>query len=511
MIAAMRGALRVDGRRLLAAWAQSARSAARRWEFWALLAVLALALILRVWWVSYAAREPQGLHDPSLYYFYGHQISNGNGYTVPDLATAQQLAPELVRQALEKGSSLISNGQPTAYYPIGYPAALGGVYALVKHTPIPDNFVLANAYFNVFLGVATVGLLYGVGRRLFNVYVGLLAALWLAVFPNLIYHTSSFLTETLFNFLIMAALLVLLAPDWRERPLSRTRLAVFGVMLGLSALVRPISLLFLPLLLIVWLATGIGWRRSLAQTGVALAAGVAVIMPWSIRNFVVMDAPVFISTNLGDDLCIGHHPGASGHFEFGDYCFNDAKYEGLDRKTFEVRRNNDDTRLAVKFAVHHPGAELKLLSRKAWYTWWQHDWDGLWAAESYGDDVFMDPNTRQNLRDIATGFFHVSIVIGGLGLLGFVLSPRDPRRIFFLLALLAFAGVPLVFFGDARFHVPAIPLLMVAAAWAVVYTAQLVPKLVVVQPPDAGERPSGAVEVAEGERPVAEQDALQDA
>ena len=53
----------------------------------------------------------------------------------------------------------------------------------------------------------------------------------------------------------------------------------------------------------------------------------------------------------------------------------------------------------------------------------------------------------------------------------------------------------------------------VVAAWAVVFAPQWVPRLI-AQPvaapssPAGGESASGAVEVAEGERPVAEQDAL---
>ncbi|MCH7567353.1 MAG: hypothetical protein IH787_06840, partial [Nitrospirae bacterium] len=37
----------------------------------------------------------------------------------------------------------------------------------------------------------------------------------------------------------------------------------------------------------------------------------------------------------------------------------------------------------------------------------------------------------------------------------------------YAVALLALAGIPLVFFGDARFHVPVMPLLVVPAAWLV--------------------------------------------
>lgn len=457
---------------------------ARGRAFWSsrdmrwLTAITLLALVLRVVWVIYAARGPKELHDPTFYLIYAGQIALGHGYHLP-------------------------NGDPTAYYPIGYPAALGAVLALVLHTPIPDNTVKAAAFFNVFVGVLTIPLAYHVARRLFGSTVGLLSAFWLAVFPNLIYHTGALLSETLFNFLVMAALAVLFWVPWPRGRLEPRRLLVFGVVLGLSALVRPISLLFLPLLVLAWLFAGAGWRRTAAQTGIVLVAAAAVIAPWTARNIRVMHSPILISANLGDDLCMGHYPGARGAFALPDYCF--AGYDQYKRPEYEVRRNDENIRKAVRFAVRHPMAELKLLSRKAYYTW-EHDHDGVWAVESYGDGLFLNPHLRVTLDRIADLFFFTTISLGGIGLAGFVLAPRDPRRIFALLALLAFAGVPLAFFGDARFHVPAMPLVSIAAAWTVVTAVTRAPRIAA----QISHRGSG-VEVAEGERPVADQDALQDA
>jgi 4-amino-4-deoxy-L-arabinose transferase-like glycosyltransferase len=441
-----------------------------------LAAILAVATAVRVAWVAYAARLPQQYHDPLFYVFYGLQIAVGHGYRLKD-------------------------GSPSAYYPIGYPATLAALFFVVKHTIIPDNFPNAVGAFQVFLGVSTVALAFYVGRRLFGTAVGLLAALWIALFPNLIFLTAAALSETLFNLLIMVTLAILVSTEWRKGEMGYGRLAAVGVLLGVATLVRPIALLFLPLLAVVWLFAGARWRRSAAQIGVVLVATVAVIIPWSIRNFVVMDAPLVISANLGDDLCMGHHPGATGHFELPDFCF--AGYDQLKRPEFEVRRNDENTRKAVKFAIHHPVFELKLLPHKAWWTW-NNDHDGLGAVESYGDDPFINRHLRTVLARTADNYFFITISLGGLGLIGLALSRGDPRRVFFLLATLAFAGIPLVFFGDARFHVPAMPLLSVTAAWAVVSAASAAPRLTAQMRGAAG----SGVEVSESERTVAEQDAL---
>lgn len=409
-----------------------------------LAAIMLVAAVLRIVWVVYAARPPQEFHDPLFYVFFGGQIANGDGYRLTD-------------------------GSPTAYYPVGYPAALGALFFFVRHTFLPDDYANAIGFFQTFLGVATAGLAFYAGRRIFGVAVGMVGALWIALFPNLIFHTAAALSETLFNFVIMAALVVLVSREWPKGEVDQGRLVAAGALLGAAALVRPIALLLLPLLVIAWLIGGARWQRAAFQLGIVALATFAVIMPWTIRNAIVMDAPLLISANLGDDLCMGHHPGATGHFALPDFCF--AGYDKYVRPEYEVRRNNENTRKAIEFALRNPVFELKLLRYKAWWTY-DHDHDGLWAVESYGDDPFIGKHLRAVLGHIADNYFFVTLSIGGLGLIGLAFARGDPRRVFLVLATLAFGTVPLAFFGDARFHVPAMPLLALAAAWAVVTAAE---------------------------------------
>ena len=470
--------------RLQRAWAQPET----RW----LAAILVLAAVLRIVWVLYAAREPQGIHDPVFYFGYADSIAELgllDGYQLP---------------AVEP----IGAGH-TAYYPIGYPAVLGGLNSLLRHTFLPDNLALAVGFFQVVLGVATVALVYHLGRRLFSPLVGLVAALWLAVFPNIIFHTATFLTETLFMFLVMSALAVIISAGWRDQRLSWQRICAFAVLLALSALVRPISLLLLPLLAVAWLAGGFGMRRTLQYAAGAAVVVAVVLTPWAVRNAVVMRAPIVISANIGDNLCIGHHAGASGAFALPEECFPDAsEYAGLDRAEFEVRRNNDNIRTALTYAFKHPLKEVELVFRKAWWLTRQ-DHDGLWAIESYGDDPFIDADLRTGLGRLADVFFFATVAVGALGLFGLA-RPFEARRLFFLLALLGLALVPLVFFGDARFHVPAMPLLVIPAAWMVVTLPGVLQRLGAPPGTDTsgGLDEASAEEVVEGGASVADHDTL---
>jgi 4-amino-4-deoxy-L-arabinose transferase-like glycosyltransferase len=438
--------------RVLAAYARSTNVTAltpreRRW----LVAIALVALALRVWWVIYAARPTRGLHDPLFYSLYANSIAEGDGYR------------------LVAGPS---RGEPTAYYPIGYPATLAAIFWLMYRLPFGDNEPVAAAVFNLLLGMATVGLVFELARRMFDNRTGLVAAGIVALYPNLIFHTAVVLTETLFIFVVLLALLVVLWRPW-TRPLGWRRLLLVGALIGFSALVRPISLSFLPALFIVWLLAGFGRRRSLHHVALVTVGAATVIAPWTIRNAIVMNSPVLISTNMGDNLCIGRHPGASGAFDVDldpntpddeDYCFRDLG--DLTRPAYEIRRNDRTTERALRYIREHPLDELRLLFWRAYYTF-ESDTDGLDAAESYRQDRFIRPRTREVLETLANFWYWSTSALALLGMRFFV-SRGDPRRPFFLVAMALLALTPLVFFGDTRFHVPVLPLLSIAAAATII-------------------------------------------
>ena len=306
----------------------------RRW----LLVIVVIAIALRLAWVLYAAREPRGFHDPTLYEVFAARIADGHGYTA-------------------------ANGEATTYYPVGYIGALGAVVWLVGQTPIPENVSMTAAMFNLVLGVGTVALTFEVGRRLFDNRIGLIAAAVLALWPNVVFHTAVILTETLFMFLVVAAVLLLVALPAATERIRWGRLAAFGVILALSALVRPISLMFLPVLLVVLVVAGTSWRSAIGYAGAATLAVVLVLMPWTIRNARATDSFVPISTNLGDNLCMSRHTGATGEFQADPACAVRAR--GLKTPEYEVEVNNTNIRRSVRFVKcdTHPAEHAALPSR----------------------------------------------------------------------------------------------------------------------------------------------------
>lgn len=409
-----------------------------------LVSILAVALVLRVSWCLYAARPPSGaLHDPNFYYLYGEQLANGNGYRLLDHA-------------------------PTAYYPPGYSFSLAAVFWIAYHTPL-DHFrnveVGLVATMNVLWQLLSIVLLFLVTRRLTGrPLAGYVAAGVFALWPNLVFHTAVALTESLFIFLLLVVVHLTITAPWRERRWEPWRLVVVGLVLGAATLVRPVTVPLFPLLLLVLLVAKAGWRRAIGHTAIVFGVTVLVLAPWAIRNSIVMHQ-LTLSTNTGDNLCMSRRAGGTGGFEFpNDRCLS-GSFEALARPKFETERDAYGRKLAIEFVKEHPGEELRLVFRRLVATF-EDDADGLSAVESYGTDMFMSDGTREGLRTLATGY---AIVAGLAGIAGLALlaRKRTPSGLFVVLTGVGMLLPPLVFFGDSRFHVPAVPIAAIGVGFLV--------------------------------------------
>lgn len=452
---------------------------ARTTEFRWLLVVLVMSGAFRMTWDVYADREPQGLNDPTVYYVIAHRIANGDGYTRPPVE------PTELNPAGWPAT-------PFAYYPVGYPFALGVLFWGLEHTLIPNDYVLSAKVMNGVFGLMTTFLVYLLGRRLFSPPVGLVAGFLHAAWPSQVFYTGTLLSEALFTFLVMLALVVLLwrLPQPGDRRTPWVPLVAGGLLLGMATMTRGITL-FLPIVFFfLWWASS---RRPgmAAMHACILLAGILVLtVPWAVRNTVQLNSPVFISTNVGDDLCIGHHEGAPGTFVLTGPCFEDYPpeyYASTSPEVAEVEKNREGTRKAISYAVHHPLNEPRLLFWKFWYMA-AEDRDGTYASESYNNDLFLSDDLRGWLNYWANIWYYAW---AGWALLSLplILLSRDLRHVGLAVAIMYLLAMPLIFFGDPRFHFPAIPLIAIVAANGVVtvFRARRAPETgSAAVPPEAG-------------------------
>lgn len=185
---------------------------------------------------------------------------------------------DLVGLSLAAGTGFTIYGQPYLIHPPGYPLFLGFLYLLFGH-----SFAAVKVAQSL-LGALTCVVILLIGERLFTRRVGLVAAAIAAVYPHLVYYTGILMAETLFVFLSTLCLYTLVR--LREDPSPR-HMALAGVALGVASLTRPM-LLFLPALLLLWIWLEFGTaRRALLVTATLSLWMALVILPWTVRNYVV--------------------------------------------------------------------------------------------------------------------------------------------------------------------------------------------------------------------------------
>ena len=100
--------------------------------------------------------------------------------------------------SISEGLGYSENGLPTAYWPVGWPAALALVFWLFEPTPVVGQI------FNLILSCITFFLVIELGRIIFkSEFTARLAVLLLALYPNNIAYVQSLMSEIFFTTMLL--------------------------------------------------------------------------------------------------------------------------------------------------------------------------------------------------------------------------------------------------------------------------------------------------------------------
>jgi 4-amino-4-deoxy-L-arabinose transferase-like glycosyltransferase len=247
-------------------------------------------------------------------------------------------------------------GHPTAFWPPGYPLFLSILYKAAGPS------VIVAQLSSVLLWTITAVLAYQLGSRLGGRRVGLIAGLLVALYPDFIFYSSLLASENLFVALLSGAVLLLILAEEHSGRKAGLLVGAAGLLMGAGALTRAsamvVSILFVPLLLLVP-AKEKGLKQRILRCAILLGCVALVVLPWLIRNQIVMGRPVF-ATEGGITLWIGNHHGASGGYDVA----NVPNVGTRDTVQGELKANDAFTALAVTFIVEHPGEWLALMPKK---------------------------------------------------------------------------------------------------------------------------------------------------
>jgi 4-amino-4-deoxy-L-arabinose transferase-like glycosyltransferase len=353
---------------------------------------------------------------------------------------------------LRHGRGFSLDGQPTADTPPLYVVLLAGVYELTD-SPAVVRIVQAA------LGGLSVLFLYMFATNVLGHRRGLVAAALLATFPHAVYISGLHLTENLFVVLVLAAAVVSRRLAVRPRVLTAVGL---GGLLGLAALTRAVFVAFLPLV-ILWALGTWGWRQVQAYrlSAAALAAAAAVLLPWLVRNHVVLGAALPVQANGGMVFWAANNPHADGGLVWPT------------RSTWQAGPPPDDGRYGWRSLS--PGEENRLYVQTA-LAWIRSDPAAFGRLVLKKLGRLYGFSRAEDGRDLPAPRA-VRLVYGGVmaaAAAGVVSGLRWWRPLLFVLLLAAFTNLTVVIFsGASRYLLPTVPALAILASVALVRAGEV--------------------------------------
>ena len=259
----------------------------------------------------------------------------------------------------------------------------------------------------------TSPLIASLGRSLGAPLAGRIAGWIWALHPLAIWYAVHKIWDTTLVATVLTAFLAFVVRGGR-RP-SSARAAATGALFGLMLLLNPAPVAILPAVLLYLLPRGPGrWRAGLTRGGLLVAAATLVVLPWSVRNIVVLGAGG-LRSNLGVELAVGNNDAAVGwHVKDLHPGWVDVETERL-RRLGEAAYAAERGREAWAWIRANPGRFARLVVARAAIFW-------------IGVVPTDDPRQFHGLtaaRDVKSwGKWAIHVVTGVLGLGGLFLLGR---------------------------------------------------------------------------------------
>ncbi len=303
------------------------------------------------------------------------------------------------------------------------------------------------------LGTASCYWVYVLAKQLWGAWEGLSAAALMAFCGVLIFYDGSLLTASPILFFNLAALVALL--QW-EKTRKKRWLFFCGLLLGLSALARPMILLFAALVL-CWLyrvGRGQTWRLAVCiWLGISL-----VLFPILMRNYIVGGEWGLTTSAAGMNFYVGNHREATGIYAQADF-LNSAEPDE-ERKEFirEAQRRSGQLLSPAEASRFWFGEGLAYIASQP------REYVGLVMRKLY---MFANRVEAQNnlsfyfARDFAPLLYATFIgwwLLAPLAASAWILASAR-RNLLLDLYFLSYLLACLAFFVSSEYRLPVVPIL----------------------------------------------------
>ncbi len=338
-----------------------------------------------------------------------------------------------------------------------YPYFLAFFYKMLgikTHTFIIIEIIQAcvSSFIPIIIYLATLNIF---GR----IKLAFISAIILSVYPPLIWYCTR-MHHTIFTAFLIS-LIVYLLTKFRLSPHNFRTYILSGVVIGIAMLIEPITFTAVPFSLL-WIYFS-SKKRSEYIKGIAmmLISITVIILPWTIRNYIVHKNLVFIKNSLGKEIYIGNNPNATGtaYTKGGVHILKKYPPDFVKElySLSEVDRDKKWLKSAASFIRNNPKRFVVLTAKKTFYYWWYPSNDIV--RHNYGGESIKYSGIKR--------IYWLLILCPAL--FGAVVSFRKIRRIGLVYIWILTIPLPYIIthVGQQRFRTIIEPLIIIVAAYGI--------------------------------------------
>ncbi|MBN2464647.1 glycosyltransferase family 39 protein [candidate division WOR-3 bacterium] len=353
---------------------------------------------------------------------------------------------------------------PTAILPPVFPALLALIFSQFGVYTVASAAVFVTL--NSGISALTCIPLFYLTRRVFDVPTAWLSTSAFALHPSAIWYSVNMVWDTTL-FTLMAVCLLLGLYSMRDSFTWKSAVW-FGLGMGIATLTKTLILTLLPVAgFWLWLRAAGPKKETVLRLGLTCACILAVLLPWTMRNFLVLGKPV-LRSNLGLELNIGNND-----YVWTSLISEDVSDRILYRSPLYHPTNKDQERKlaemgeiaymrwseehALAYIRTHPTRFLRLTAARIFGLWL----GPLGRANEWNNQV----RVGFSLAGIKAALMVLPLPFAAVGI---YLAARSKKEIFPLLGFLTLGpGVYYLTHVAPRYRFPFDPILLMLGAFAV--------------------------------------------
>jgi tetratricopeptide (TPR) repeat protein len=326
------------------------------------------------------------------------------------------------------------------------------------------NFLLVQGIQH-FVGALSCGLVLLIGQRLYGIKIGFILALWAAFFSPFLFHEGILLASSWTIFFLSLSLYFLVSQTDES---NNWKSFGAGFFLGLAVLCRPNMLLIAPFYMFVFLKPSLQQALKSIRPYVLVLGVLLAILPVTLRNYVVGDDMVLISSGGGWNFYLGNNHEANGLFHIPAtsgvandlliYEFAHQQAEIKTRKKLSASKGSKFWfRQGIDYLTDNPESALALYWKK-----FKLFWNNQEISEGYHFDFYSNYSFLLRIPLLSFG---IAALLGLVGAFWGVLTGSHKDKLLPIIALSYMCSV-LLFFVHSRLRLPMSVFLLIMAGFA---------------------------------------------